>query len=256
MLTLFMMMVLGCQDSSPPQVVVATPKPPKAQAKKKPKRRPRSASSDTGNPEVMDFIDGIHYAPKKPSAFDDIEVMVDVERGSAYVDVDIRWAVNGKTLIAARSSILPKRYFSKGDTVTATVSVKKGGNTQTLEAKTLTIANTPPRILTNPSTLSTLDGFRIRAEDPDGGRVSYHLKGGPTGMSLGKSTGVMRYKPNKAAEGGAYDIVIVARDEDAAESEWRFSINISPGSQSKTAKDARAKKRADWEAKQQGDSKD
>ena len=247
MWTAIFLLVIGCGGEPPPPAVERTPIPPKKIIKKK---RPRNASgqTDTGDEGRIYLIDGLDYKPDRPTAFDDIEAVVDVERGGAFVDVDIAWAVNGKTLIAARSAVLPNRYFSIGDTVRAIVTVEKGALSQTLEAKTLTIANTPPRILTQPNTLSTLDGFRIRAEDPDGGQVSFYLKGGPPGMTLGEHTGVARYRPSKTSEGGNFNIVIIARDEGGAESEWRLGIAVSAGSESETGKAARAKKRAAWEA--------
>jgi hypothetical protein len=241
----FLIFALGCGGDPPPPKVERKPVAPKQVVTKK---RPQNASADTGGAAVADLITDLDYKPERPTAFDDLEVVVDVERGDAYVDIDVRWAVNGKPLVAARSIILPNRYFSYGDMVTATVTVNKGDQSATLDARTVTIGNTPPRILTNPNTLSTLDGFRIRAEDPDGGRVSFHLKGGPPGMTLGEQTGVVRYKPSKTAEGGKFDIVIIARDEGGAESEWRFTITVSPGSESEHAKAERAKKRAAWEA--------
>ena len=246
MLTFFLAFSLGCNMSTPAPTVDLKPIAPKTI---EPRKKPRNASAatDTGG-TIEDLIREIDYKPERPTPFADIEVVVDVERGDAYVDIDVSWRVNDKTLIAQTSEVLPHRYFEKGDAVTATVTVTKGDEEQVLEAHTVIVANTPPRILTNPNTLSTLDGFRVRAEDPDGGRVTYHLKGGPPGMSLGEKTGVVSYKPSKTAEGGGYGIVIIARDEDGAESEWRFSIDVSPGSDSETAKAERATRRAEAEA--------
>ena len=49
-------------------------------------------------------------------------------------------------------------------------------------------------------------GSGFEREDPDGGPVSYHVKGGPPGLSIGEGTGVMRYVPSKTAEGGDFDV--------------------------------------------------
>jgi hypothetical protein len=84
--------------------------------------------------------------------------------------------------------------------------------------------------------------------DPDGGRVHYELRSGPPGLTIGKSTGVCRYLPSMKAEGGVYNLVIAALDQEGAASEWRMQVKISPGSESPSVKAKQAKARADWEA--------
>ena len=124
------------------------------------------------------------------------------------------------------------------------VSVRTSDGEAVFEAPSIKIGNTPPRILTNPKRITRLDGLRIRAEDPDGGPVSYHVKGGPPGLSIGEGTGVMRYVPSKTAEGGDFDVTVIARDDAGGESEWRFSVSVSAGSESASAKTAREERRA------------
>jgi len=246
MLSLLMMLATGCDFSPPPPKIERTAKAPKVERSKK---RPQSGSAaeDSGEPSVT-IINTVSYKPDRPGAFDDIEVVVDTERDGAYVDVDVTWYVNGRKLISQRDTILRSRNFSKGDSVQAEIVAKRRDRTEEYAAEKLIIGNAPPRILTNPNSLTQLDGFRVRAEDPDGGRVTYHVKGGPDGLSIGENTGVVRYKPSKDAEGGTYNIVIVVRDEDAVESEWRFQVNVRAGSESKSAIAEREKKKAEARA--------
>jgi hypothetical protein len=252
MLSLLIMLATGCDFSPPPPKIERKPKAPKVmRTTKKPKSG--SSSDDSGEADVG-IINEVSYTPERPGAFDDIEVVVDTERDGAYVDVDVTWYVNGRKLLSQRDTILRNRNFSKGDSVQAEIVAKRRGETEDFAAETLIIGNAPPRILTNPNSLTQLDGFRVRAEDPDGGRVTYHVKGGPDGLSIGENTGVVRYKPSKEAEGGTFDIVIVVRDEDAVESEWRFQVNIRAGSESTSAKAEREKKRTEARAKADADA--
>ncbi len=245
MLSLLLILATGCDFSPPPPKVERKPKAPKVERSNK---KPRSASAaDTGE-GATGIITSISYSPERPGAFDDIEVIVETERDGAYVDVDVTWYVNGRKLISQRDPVLRSRNFSKGDLVQAEIEATRRGSTETIEAKTLIIGNAPPRILTNPKSLTKLDGFRVRAEDPDGGRVTYHVDGGPEGLTIGESTGVLRYKPSKEAEGGTFDIVIVVRDEDQSESEWRFQVSVRAGSESPSAIAERERKRAKAEA--------
>lgn len=244
--TILLLLPFACSDSQPPAEpeveAVAEPTPVT-------KKRPRSASqmTDTGA-DMADLIDAIWYRPEKPLPNENLSVIVELRDTEGYVDVDYEWEVNGRKLLSERSEELPHRRYSKGDTVQAFLSIRIGNETFTREAARVVVGNTPPRILTNPKSLSTLDGFRIRGEDPDGGAITYHVKGGPPGMTIGEQTGVVRYKPSKTAEGGEYPLTFVVRDEDKAESEWRLTVNVSPGSESASAQAARAKRKADWEA--------
>lgn len=246
--TAFLLLPFACSTSEPPPEpeVEAADEPAPT-----PKKRPRSASqvSDTGA-DMTDLIEAIRYRPEKPLPNENVSVIVELGDTEGFVDVDYEWEVNGRRLLSERSEELAHRRYSKGDTIQAFLSIRIGDETITREAARIVVGNTPPRILTNPKSLSTLDGFRIRGEDPDGGAVTYHVTGGPPGMTIGEQTGVVRYKPSKTAEGGEYPMTFIVRDEDKAESEWRLTVNVSPGSQSASAKAARAQRKADWEAEQ------
>ena len=245
MISLLMMLAIGCDFSTPPPTVERKPKAPKQE--RATNKKPKSGSAeDTGG--ATDIIQDVRYKPDEPSAFDDIEVVVQTAKSSAYVDVDVTWYVNDRKLISERDTVLRHRNFSKGDRVQAEIEVKSRGNTDSFSAPTIVVGNSPPRILTNPKSLTQLDGFRVRAEDPDGGRVTYHVKGGPKGLSIGENTGVVRYKPSKDAEGGQFDITIVVRDGDGSESEWRFQVSVRGGSESASAIAERERRRAEAKA--------
>ena len=249
MIAFLLLSTLACDFSPPPPTIERKPIPPKREIVRK--KRPRSASqSDTGAEEAADLIQDVRYEPEKPGAFDAITVVPDIDRENGFVNVDIAWEVNGKTLISQRGDVLNDRFFSKGDTVRATVTATRKGAEATLPGALLIIGNAPPRILTNPRSLTKLDGFRVRADDPDGGKVTYGLKNGPPGLTIGENTGVFKFKPSKDSEGGDYKLVVVARDEDGGESEWRMSISVSAGSESETVKAKRAARKQQWEDEQ------
>lgn len=254
MLNILFFLNVACQSGPAPepseQIVEAIP--PKEQPVSR-KKRPQSASAtapDTGEPVDDELISSVQYAPQKPNPFENLKVEVEVDRTGAFVDIDVEWFVNGRKLISQRFDTLPHKYFEKGDTVQAIVTVTKGDASQTHEAPEVEVGNTPPRILTKPRTVSRLDGLRVRAEDPDGGRVTYHLKGGPPGLSIGETTGILKYAPSKTAEGGTFDVAVIVRDDGNAESEWRFTVGVSAGSDSASAKAKRAERREAWEAEQ------
>lgn len=252
--TAFLLSV-ACDFSPPPPKskapMIAPPEQTEAVRRKK---RPQNASAeaDTGSASA-DLIEAVRYSPKRPGAFDDLSVEVDINHRGGFKDIDVAWFVDGRELISQRDETLPHRYFEQGDKVQAVVSVRTSDGEDVFEAASVKIGNTPPRILTNPKRITRLDGLRIRAEDPDGGRVTYHISGGPPGLSIGESTGVMRYAPSKTAEGGDFDVTVVTRDDSGGESEWRFSVSVSAGSDSPSAKAAREERRA--KAKAEADAR-
>lgn len=251
LIAFFMLLPFGCSDSEPPPTPETEPVAEEEAEPPPPKKRPRSGSqsADTGL-DFDDLIKEIRYNPTKPVPHENITVSVEFNQSSGYVDVDYEWEVNGRRLLSERTEELAHRRFNKGDTVQAFLSIRIGEDTLQREGALLIVGNTPPRILTNPNSLSKLDGFRIRGEDPDGGAVTYYVKGGPPGLSIGETTGVVRYTPSKTAEGGEFPLTFIVRDADQAESEWRLTVNVSAGSDSETAKAERAKRKADWEAEQ------
>ncbi len=246
-----------------PLIIACDLKPPLEPPKPKPKPPPSTpevrtlsdaARIDTGAvADGSDLISDVRYSPEKPTAFDDIKVEVDlIPTGGKRIDVDYTWEVNGRKRISERSDTLPHRYFGKGDEVQVTLTIDGGPQLAEVKGPTVIVANTPPRILTKPNTLTRLDGFRIRAEDPDGARVKYSVKGAPPGLTVGETTGVFTYRPASDAEGGDYEIRSIVTDEDGAESEWVLGINIRGGSKSnseiKRRKELAAKAKAEAEA--------
>ncbi len=252
MISLLLMIAIGCDFSTPPPTIERKAKAPKQERATNKRPKSASASEDTAGGS-SDIIQDAVYKPEEPSAFDDIEIVVQTTKSKSYVDVDITWYVNDRKLISQRDTVLRHRNFSKGDKVQAEIEARRGDQTDTFSAPTIVVGNSPPRILTNPNSLTQLDGFRVRAEDPDGGRVTYHVQGGPKGLSIGENTGVVRYKPSKDADGGQFDITIVVRDEDGSESEWRFTVSVSGGSESASAIAERERRKAEAKAKFEAD---
>ena len=251
----FLLLALACNPIPPP------PDPPTEQVEqeveevaRKPKKKPRSGSQDTGT-ESEEIIKVFRYEPSIATAMENLSVLLELERTGQYLDVDYAWYVNGRLILSQKDKTLPHRYFERGDTVQADITIQQGDIELKRTGPVALIGNTPPRILNNPNSLTKLDGFRVRGEDPDGDAVTYHINGGPDGLSISESTGVIRYKPSLTAEGGTHNLVVKVRDEEGAASEWRFQITTTPGSASETAKKARKDRRAKWDEAQEAKKK-
>jgi hypothetical protein len=240
-------MLIACDLSAPLPKRKDQARPPYGEAPQK--RVPDAAMVDTGVwAEGGNLIKQISYLPPSPTAFDDVRAEVRIDRIPG-MDIDYAWVINGHKSLSSRGQVLRQTSFSKGDTVQVIVTLERKGKKATREGPPVTIGNTPPRILTKTNTLTKLDGFRVRAEDPDGGAVRYRMDAAPPGLTIGETTGVFRYAPSKSAEGGRYEIVVVALDAEGAQSEWRLVVTVRGGSGSAEGKARRAKAKAEWEAK-------
>lgn len=86
-----------------------------------------------------------------------------------------------------------------------------------------------PSITSIPS-LSAMSGqpyhYLIRAENPDGGTLSYFLIEGPAGMTLGHESGELRWTPDSAQQ-GPYSVKVRVEDESGAFDEQSFEIVVS-----------------------------
>lgn len=233
MLTVFLLL-LACDMNPPPKAPPRKPKPPPSTPKVH--SRSDAATDDTGETlSHSDLLRDVRFVPEKPHAFEDLNVVVELKpTPGKRVDVDYTWEINGRVRLSARTNTLSHQSFKKGDQIRVRLTIDGGGPVAEVAGPKVTIANTPPRILTKPNTLSRLDGFRIRAQDPDGGSVQFRLEGGPPGLSVSQSTGVFLYKPANDAEGGRYNLKVIVSDEDKGESEWGIGIDIKGGSQSKS----------------------
>jgi len=165
------------------------------------------------------------------TAHQDVRAEVDVDDpDDKAVDVDYAWVVNGKELVHRRGESLPSMEYEKGDEIYVKLTASDGVNIEELETKPVTVANAPPTLLTDPGRLTKIDGFRIKATDPDGDPISWSLKGEPAGMSIDSSTGELSYAGSTDEPGGAYQITITGKDGDGGRVEWVFGIEVSAGS--------------------------
>ena len=98
------------------------------------------------------------------------------------------------------------------------------------------IINSPPSFTTDPRDVRKLDGLQLRADDPDGDKLTYTLTGAPAGMTIDKDRGVLKYSGTEDEKGGQYELEAKVDDGVGGTATWRFGINVSAGSAA--AKDA------------------
>jgi hypothetical protein len=141
---------------------------------------------------------------------------------------EIFWSVNGRELISQKGKILRVKDLKRGDKVVATLVVRDGDIEAQKKIET-TVDNAPPQWESDPRIIREIDGYTVKAIDPDGDSITYRLVGQPEGMSI-SSGGRLSYKGSETEKGGAYTIRVIAEDPDKALVQWSFGIQLSPGS--------------------------
>ena len=227
--------LMACSESPPPPA--PPPAPPSAPVAPK-------AKQDTGGDAPLNKppqIASIEFQPASPTTLDAVRMEVKAtDADGDRIDVDYQWFVNGQERFEFRDQVLPARAHKKGDIISVRVTANDGAAEAERTSSDLTIGNSIPRFLTDPTTLRDIDGFRVEAKDEDPtDKLTYSLQGAPKGMTIDPDIGVLRYEGTQDEPGGAYKITIIAEDQDGGQAGWTFGIQLSPGSaaaKSKTPK--------------------
>lgn len=169
------------------------------------------------------------FLKENPTAFDPISVDFETsDMSPRALRSEYEWSLNGKRLISETSKGLKRTKVKKGDHVSVTVFVRDGDEEASKTIQT-TIANSAPQWETDPRLVDQIDGFVVRATDPDREVITYRLEGAPKGMRISPQ-GRLSYKGTTSEPGGKYNISVIAEDPDKAQVKWEFSIVVSAGS--------------------------
>jgi len=140
-------------------------------------RKPESGGTPaTQGSSVMDIV----LMPEQPRLGDPIEARVDVRSNPGEaVAVRYQWLINGTPVAGAKARIFDTRGAHKGDQISVRVGIQ--GQAGEVESRKVTIANTPPKILSvtvspaKPMVGQDLTGA-VQAEDRDGDNLRYQYQ--------------------------------------------------------------------------------
>lgn len=145
------------------------------------------------------------------------------------ISTKIDWFVNNERVTGQNGDTLHPSHFVKGDVVSAKVVVSDGQNSTEKLINGVTVGNSPPTFVTRRSDFKTIDGFRLKVEDPDGDVLTYTLEDAPPGMSI-SSDGVLSYSGSNSGTGGSYSTRIVVSDPNGESIVWPIDLSIQAGS--------------------------
>lgn len=174
-------------------------------------------------------ITSLAIEPASPTSDTDLRALVETtDPDNQYVRVGYQWYVNGDEVMGAISDELRSNSFRPGDRVRVDVVADDGEATDQTSSE-VTVQNRAPVILTEARELTRLNAFQLRAQDPDGGPLTWSLSGGPAGLEI-SSGGMLSYAGSETEPGGSYTVQIRCEDEAGGWARVDVPITVSPGS--------------------------
>ncbi len=182
--------------------------------------------SDNAPPKVVK----VALSPSKPTVRDDIHAVVETrDPDGDYVSVTYRWKVNGKLLLGQIVDTLPAGTAVHGDSVQVEVTPHdaRGNAGEPFFSETIAVRNSPPELREQLSPGQSVDGYRMKVEDPDGDPISFSLENAPPSMRI-DTDGTIRWTPSAGDRPGLYKVKMVASDGRGASVTVVFPVQVTP----------------------------
>ncbi len=176
-------------------------------------------------------VTSLRLLPDEPTGADNLMAVVEATdpEGDALEFV-YRWWRNGALIPGQTGPTLAPQQFHRRDEVRVEAAATDGFEQGTWVTSALrTIANTPPRILSQPN--YQLGGpsryeYAIEADDPDGDSpLRYELLSGPKGMRLDVVTGQVTWLVPPGTE-GVQDVEIAVSDPHGGQARQRYALDV------------------------------
>jgi hypothetical protein len=181
--------------------------------------------------ETAPQVVGVELDPRPAFPGDRIRAKVfSRDREATPENFGFTWMVNGQEVAGESTHFLSTERLRRGDRIAVQVLPERGGEQGPLaESEELVLENRPPRILSQPPERLAAPGryrYAVRAEDPDGDRLSFRLEGNPPpGMRIDPSSGVLEWSLGAPPEDSVtVDIRVTDGLGGEAQQSWELSI--------------------------------
>ncbi len=145
------------------------------------------------------------------------------------VDLTYRWFRNNGLVKEGEEPFLDTKGFAGRDKIAVEVvpadATAKG---KAVRSDELTLGNSPPHIVSTPPMPGMHEHFeyQVRATDPDGDRLTYHLETSPSGMVIDEVTGHVVWSV-PAGQQGTFHVKVVAKDGQGGAAYQEFDLTLS-----------------------------
>lgn len=191
---------------------------------------PQAPLQVSGSRNRAPTVKGLRITPDGATVKDELVASAEIaDEDGDPLRSSYTWYINDQEVDNVTLESLAAGRAKRGDKVRVKLVVDDGNAPLEAVSSPITIQNIPPVMQTDPQELTRMDGFQMRAEDPDGEDLTWSLSGGPEGMSI-SPTGMLRYRGSETEPGGDYTVHIEARDAGGATAGVEVGIHVNPGS--------------------------
>lgn len=180
------------------------------------------------------YIKSVKLIPTNPTIKDPIKANIEFIKpeNSSNVKIKYEWYKNNTHIIeGVVNDTLPAGLVQKGNFVSIRVyAIKDGQTVQVINSDMIMIVNSPPSL-----TMSVINDkvkknepiiIQLKAEDPEGDKITFALDDAPNGMSIDHSTGMITYYVDKPVQ-GSVRFRASATDSEEAKVSGTFEISFS-----------------------------
>ena len=188
----------------------------------------RTAGVVVGN--SLPKISAISLVPQTVRAGERLEAQVQAsDPDHDRIDLIYKWYRNDTLIKEGEDPFLDTVGFSAPDQVAVEVTASDPtGSASSLKSESLALGNSGPMIVSTPPTKSVQERFdySVKALDPDGDPLTYHLEMAPPGMTISSDTGHIGWQIPTDQE-GTFHVRVVAKDGRGGLATQEFDVTLS-----------------------------
>ena len=188
----------------------------------------RTAGVVVGN--SMPKITAISLVPQTARAGARLEVQVQAsDPDQDRVDLTYKWYRNDTLIKEGEDPFLDTVGFSAPDQVAVEVTASDPtGSASSLRSESIALGNSGPMIVSTPPTKAVQERFdySVKALDPDGDPLTYHLEMAPPGMTISSDTGHIGWQIPTDQE-GTFHVRVIAKDGHGGLATQEFDVTLS-----------------------------
>ncbi|GKS66123.1 hypothetical protein YTPLAS72_34270 [Nitrospira sp.] len=175
-------------------------------------------------------ISAISLVPQTVRAGERLEAQVQAsDPDHDRIDLIYKWYRNDTLIKEGEDPFLDTVGFSAPDQVAVEVTASDPtGSASSLKSESLALGNSGPMIVSTPPTKAVQERFdySVKALDPDGDPLTYHLEMAPPGMTISSDTGHIGWQIPTDQE-GTFHVRVVAKDGRGGLATQEFDVTLS-----------------------------
>lgn len=175
-------------------------------------------------------VTAVSLVPPTARAGDRLEAQVEAnDPDHDRVDLTYKWYRNDAVVKEGEEQFLDTIGFTARDKIVVEVTASDPvGSAHSSKSELLTLGNSGPTILSTPPTAAVQERFdySVKAHDPDGDPLTYHLEVAPPGMTISSGTGHIGWQISPDQE-GTFHVKVVAKDGHGGLATQEFDLTLT-----------------------------